>query len=163
MITLIRERGRFSEYSRPPPPHGHAHHLHHPETLAARLPADRPSGALDRRRLEGGRRPATAYPTTLAPGEIFSFQRDLIRFRLIKHSGDPQMMRAKLEGDKLPIPETIIQKAGLKDGDEVEVGLEDGKVVIKPLASLAEFKRELRGCVESSKIDPLEAKRIWEA
>ena len=49
------------------------------------------------------------------------------------------------------------------DGDEVEVELEDGKVVIKPLASLAKFKRELRGCVESSKIDPLEAKRIWEA
>ncbi|HPJ85217.1 MAG TPA: AbrB/MazE/SpoVT family DNA-binding domain-containing protein [Methanothrix sp.] len=73
------------------------------------------------------------------------------------------MMRAKLEGDKLPIPEKIIQKVGLKDGDEVEVGLEDGKVVIKPLASLAEFKRELRGCVERSKIDPLEAKRIWEA
>jgi antitoxin component of MazEF toxin-antitoxin module len=73
------------------------------------------------------------------------------------------MVRAKLEGDKLSIPENIIQKAGLKDGDEVEVGLEDGKVVIKPLASLAEFKRELRGCVESSKIDPLEAKMIWKA
>ena len=73
------------------------------------------------------------------------------------------MMRAKLEGDKLSIPENIIQKAGLKDGDEVEVGLEDGKVVIKPLASLAKFKRELRGCVESSKIDPLEAKMIWKA
>ena len=99
----------------------------------------------------------------MAPGKIFSFQRDLIRFRLIKLSGDPQMMRAKLEGDKLPIPEKIIQEAGLKDGDEVEVGLEDGKVVIRPLVSLAEFKRELRGCVESSKIDPLEAKRIWEA
>jgi antitoxin component of MazEF toxin-antitoxin module len=99
----------------------------------------------------------------LGAGKIFSFQRDLISFRLIKHSGDLQMMRAKLEGDKLPIPEKIIQKAGLKDGDEVEVGLEDGKVVFKPLASLAKFKRELRGCVESSKIDPLEAKRIWEA
>lgn len=134
-----------------------------PETLPrVSQPIDPRAPSASRRR-DGGRRTATAYPRTLAPGEIFSFQRDLIRFRLIKHSGDPQMMRAKLEGDKLPIPETIIQKAGLKDGDEVEVGLEDGKVVIKPLASLAEFKRELRGCVESSKIDPLEAKRIWEA
>jgi antitoxin component of MazEF toxin-antitoxin module len=73
------------------------------------------------------------------------------------------MMRAELEGDKLSIPEKIIQKAGLEDGDEVEVELEDGKVVVKPLASLAKFKRELRGCIESSKVDPLEAKRIWEA
>jgi len=73
------------------------------------------------------------------------------------------MIRAKLQGDKLLIPENIIQKAGLKDGDEVEVGLEDGKVVIKPLVGLAQFKRELRGCVEISKIDPLEAKRIWKA
>ena len=96
--------------------------------------------------------------------KIFSFKRDLIRFRPIKPSGDPQMMRARLEGDKLSIPEAIIQQAGLRDGDEVEVGLEDGKVVIKPLkplVSLAKFKGELRGCVESSKVDPLEAKRIW--
>ena len=38
------------------------------------------------------------------------------------------MIKAKLIGDKLPIPKNIIQKAGLKDGDEVEVRLEDGKV-----------------------------------
>ncbi|MDF0591756.1 AbrB/MazE/SpoVT family DNA-binding domain-containing protein [Candidatus Methanocrinis natronophilus] len=76
------------------------------------------------------------------------------------------MMRAKLEVDKLSIPEAIIQQAGIRDGDEVEVGLEDGTVVIKPLkplVSLAKFKGELRSCVESSKVDPLEAKRIWKA
>jgi len=28
-----------------------------------------------------------------------------------------------------------IQKVGLKEGDEVEVELEDGKVIIKPLKS----------------------------
>jgi antitoxin component of MazEF toxin-antitoxin module len=73
------------------------------------------------------------------------------------------MIKAKLEGDKLPIPKNIIQKAGLKDGDEVEVRLEDGKVVINPIITKAQFKKELRGCVESSKIDPLEVKRIWNA
>lgn len=41
--------------------------------------------------------------------------------------------------------------------------LEEGKVVIKPIATKAQFKKELRGCVEISKIDPLEAKRIWKA
>ena len=73
------------------------------------------------------------------------------------------MIKAKLEGDKLPIPKNIIQEAGLKDGDEVEVRLEDGKVVINPIITNAHFKKELRGCVESSKIDPLEVKRIWNA
>ncbi|MFA5264710.1 MAG: AbrB/MazE/SpoVT family DNA-binding domain-containing protein [Opitutaceae bacterium] len=73
------------------------------------------------------------------------------------------MIKAKLEGDKLPIPKNIIQKAGLKNGDEVEMRLEDGKVVIQPVTTKAQFKKELRGCVESSKIDPLEAKRIWNA
>jgi len=45
----------------------------------------------------------------------------------------------------------------------LEVGLEEGKEIIKPLIGLAEYKRELKGCVEISKIDPLEVKRIWKA
>ncbi len=53
------------------------------------------------------------------------------------------MIKAKLEDDKLPIPKNIIQKAGLKDGDELEVRLEDGKVVIKPITTTAQFKKEL--------------------
>ncbi|HPT20064.1 MAG TPA: AbrB/MazE/SpoVT family DNA-binding domain-containing protein [Methanothrix sp.] len=73
------------------------------------------------------------------------------------------MIKAKLVGDMLPIPKNIIQKAGLKNGDEVEVRLEDGVVVIKPITTIAQFKKELSGCVESSKIDPLEVKRIWMA
>ncbi len=73
------------------------------------------------------------------------------------------MIKAKFEDGKLLIPHNIIQKAGLKEGDEVEVGLENGKVIIKPLIGAAEFKRELKGCVENSKIDLLKAKRIWEA
>jgi hypothetical protein len=43
------------------------------------------------------------------------------------------------------------------------VGLEEGIEIIKPLIGVAEFKRELKGCVEISKIDPLEVKRIWKA
>ncbi len=73
------------------------------------------------------------------------------------------MIKAKFEDGKLLIPHNIIQKVGLKEGDEVEVGLENGKVIIKPLIPIAEFKRELKGCVEISKINPLEVKRIWKA
>ena len=73
------------------------------------------------------------------------------------------MIKAKFEDGKLPIPQTIIQKAGLKDGDEVEVRLEEGKVIIRPINAKSEFKRELKGCVQTSKINPLEVKRIWKA
>ncbi len=73
------------------------------------------------------------------------------------------MIKAKLEGGKLPIPANIIQKAGLSEGDEVEVGLEEGKVIIKPITAIAQFKSELKGCVERSMITPLEAKKIWKA
>jgi antitoxin component of MazEF toxin-antitoxin module len=73
------------------------------------------------------------------------------------------MIKAKFEDGKLLIPHNITQKAGLKEGDEVEVGLENGKVIIKPLIAIAAFKRELKGCVENPKINPLEVKRIWRA
>ena len=45
----------------------------------------------------------------------------------------------------------------------MEVGLEDGKVIFKPIIAIADFKRELKGCVEISKINALEVKRIWKA
>jgi hypothetical protein len=45
----------------------------------------------------------------------------------------------------------------------VDVGLENGKVIIKPLITIDEFKRELKGCVEISKIYLLEARKIWKA
>jgi AbrB family looped-hinge helix DNA binding protein len=73
------------------------------------------------------------------------------------------MIKARFEDGKLPIPKNIMQKAGLKEGDEVEVRLENGRVIIKPLIGASEFKRELNGCVKVSKINPLEAKRIWKA
>lgn len=73
------------------------------------------------------------------------------------------MIKAKLEGDKLLLPANIMQKAGLIDGDEVEVRLEEGQVVIKPLINKDQFKKELKGCIERSNIDPLEVKKIWKA
>jgi antitoxin component of MazEF toxin-antitoxin module len=73
------------------------------------------------------------------------------------------MIKAGLYRDRLPLPKNIIQKAGLKDGEEVEVRLEGGKVVIRPITTEARFIKEYRGCVESSKISTLEAKRMWKA
>ncbi|MDD2754582.1 MAG: hypothetical protein PHS80_03540 [Methanothrix sp.] len=44
----------------------------------------------------------------------------------------------------------------------MDVGQEE-KEIIKQLIAKAEFKGEVKGCVEISKIDPLEAKTIWKA
>ena len=44
-----------------------------------------------------------------------------------------------------------MQKTELKEGDEVEVGLEDGKVIIKPLIAIAKIQERtewLRGDLE---------------
>ncbi|MDD2754583.1 MAG: hypothetical protein PHS80_03545 [Methanothrix sp.] len=39
-----------------------------------------------------------------------------------------------------------------KENDEVEVGPKNGKVIVKPLIGAAEFKQELKGCMENLKI-----------
>jgi len=51
----------------------------------------------------------------------------------------------------------------LKEGDDLEEEQEERKAVTRPLVDSIQFKKELRGCVGSSKIDPLEAKSIWKA
>lgn len=73
------------------------------------------------------------------------------------------MIKARLEGDKLLLPTNIMQKAGLADGSEVEVRLEEGQVVIRPLTRKDQFEKELKGCIERSNIDPLEVKKMWKA
>ena len=55
------------------------------------------------------------------------------------------------------------RKSRLKEGDEVEAGLEYGKAIIKPLVDNEKFMNELKGCIETSKIKPLEVKKIWKA
>ena len=72
-----------------------------------------------------------------------------------------ELIRSKFEDGKLSIPQNIVQKAGLKEGDEVEVGLEDREVIIKPLIDKEKLMKELKGCVEISKIDPIEVKKVW--
>jgi hypothetical protein len=44
----------------------------------------------------------------------------------------------------------------------MEVGPE-AKEIIKQLIAVAEFKKELKGCVKIPKRDPLRVKRIWKA
>lgn len=74
-----------------------------------------------------------------------------------------RIIKARFEGGKLSIPSSIAHEAGLREGDEVEVGFDDGNVITKPVITIAEFRRQLKGCVETSRINPLEVKKIWKA
>jgi hypothetical protein len=38
---------------------------------------------------------------------------------------------------------------------------EDEKMVIWPTTTKAQFKKELKGCIKCSRIDPLDVKEIW--
>mgnify|MGYP003594468281 CR=1 FL=1 len=40
-------------------------------------------------------------------------------------------------------------------------GHEDEKVAVRPIDTSAQFKKELKGCIKCSGIDPLEVKEIW--
>lgn len=72
------------------------------------------------------------------------------------------MGKSKVEKrGRVLIPKKIRDKINLRGGEEVSVELKDGKIILKPLKSLEKI-RELRGCVEESKIDPLEIKKMWE-
>ncbi len=72
------------------------------------------------------------------------------------------MGRAKIEDrGRVLIPKEIRDKAGFRQGEEVEIEVENGKVIIKPLTDLEKFSKELKGCVSKSRIHPLEVKKIW--
>ena len=85
---------------------------------------------------------------------------------LISCEQTPRQQRSR-SWARLPAPACECPHARLspfpKECDEVEVEPENGKVIIKPLIGAAEFKRELKGCVENLKINPIEVKRIWNA
>lgn len=73
-----------------------------------------------------------------------------------------KMEKTKVEQmGRILIPKSIREKTGMRPGEEVEIRVEQGKIVIKPLLNVEIFSRELKGCVEGSKIKPKDLKDIW--
>ena len=62
---------------------------------------------------------------------------------------------------RILIPKKIRERMGLRSGEEINLQIEENKLVLKPLKPMGDFILELKGCVKESKIDPLELKRIW--
>jgi len=65
------------------------------------------------------------------------------------------------ERGRVLIPKSIRGRAGVRPGEEVEIRIREGEIVIMPFIDVGNFSRELRGCVEESKIKPEEIKGMW--
>ncbi|MFQ5711652.1 MAG: AbrB/MazE/SpoVT family DNA-binding domain-containing protein [Candidatus Geothermarchaeales archaeon] len=59
------------------------------------------------------------------------------------------------------IPKEIREELNLRPDQKISIELRGGEIILKPAASVDEFKSELRGCVSGSTIDPLKLKEIW--
>lgn len=73
-----------------------------------------------------------------------------------------KMGKTKIEErGRVLIPKSIRERTGVRPGEEVEIRIEEGKIVIMPFIDVENFSRELKGCVEKSEIKPEEIKGIW--
>lgn len=72
------------------------------------------------------------------------------------------------EKGRVTIPQAIRESLHIDPGEEVEVELDDGQIVIRPRISREEFADELRGSIneetraeDAAQMDPLEMKADW--
>ncbi len=72
------------------------------------------------------------------------------------------------EKGRVTIPKEARKALGLKPGADVRIGVEGGRIVIRPRVSREKFIEVMEGCIteETAKtdapdIDPLELKNIW--
>lgn len=69
---------------------------------------------------------------------------------------------------RVTIPQRIRESLHIDPGEEVEIALEDGRIVITPRISRDEFADRLEGCIneetraeDAEPIDPLAVKEEW--
>jgi AbrB family looped-hinge helix DNA binding protein len=65
------------------------------------------------------------------------------------------------ERGRILIPKKFRDELDIKGGNKMKAEVKNGEIVLKPVKNVEEFKK-LKGVVKDSKIDPLEAKEIWE-
>lgn len=72
------------------------------------------------------------------------------------------------EKGRITIPQGIRESLHIDPGEEVEVALEDGRIVIRPRISRDEFADRLEGCIneqtraeDAEPMDPLALKADW--
>ncbi|MFB6088524.1 MAG: AbrB/MazE/SpoVT family DNA-binding domain-containing protein [Candidatus Aenigmatarchaeota archaeon] len=53
---------------------------------------------------------------------------------------------------RILIPKEIREKTGIRPGEELEITVEDGRIIVK--LDTKKFRRELKGCIKEGKIKP---------
>ncbi len=66
------------------------------------------------------------------------------------------------ERGRILIPKDIREKLGLHGGEKMRIEVEGENIIVKPIKDKEELKK-LKGCVEESKIKPMNVKEIWGA
>lgn len=72
------------------------------------------------------------------------------------------------EKGRITIPQEIRESLHIDPGEEVDVALEEGRIVIQPSISRQEFAETLEGCIndetradDAEPMDPLAMKEDW--
>lgn len=65
------------------------------------------------------------------------------------------------ERGRIVIPQKLRQELNLRAGTKFIIEKRNNEIVLKPVIDKETFKRELKGCVKNSVIDPMDVKKIW--
>ncbi|MAF35143.1 hypothetical protein CMO91_04835 [Candidatus Woesearchaeota archaeon] len=75
---------------------------------------------------------------------------------------EEKMEKTTVEGQgRVFLPKKLRERAGIRPGQDMLIDAKEGEIVLKTAKSWKEFSTALKGCVASSKIDPLQVKNIW--
>ncbi len=65
------------------------------------------------------------------------------------------------ERGRLLIPKEFREDLKMKPGQKLVIEKHDDSIVVHKASDLKKFSEELKGCIKTSKIKPLEIKKIW--
>ena len=59
------------------------------------------------------------------------------------------------------IPKNVRDELDLRNGEEMSLEIENGRIILRPFKEPKVFSSQLKGCIKEGKLDPLELKKIW--
>lgn len=78
---------------------------------------------------------------------------------------DDETRRVDSKG-RVTIPDSIRRSLDIEPGEEVDVALEEGKVVIRPNVSRDEFIESMEGCIteetQADDVEPMDPRKLKE-
>ena len=63
---------------------------------------------------------------------------------------------------RIVIPKKLRNELNLRSGQILSLERKGAEIIIRPSSNANSFISELKGCIKTSGMDPLELKKIWE-